>query len=314
MKKALGYLYLFTTFLLAGIVISSCIINDSEPEDLPVPTIERQNEDEKTYVASFATITNMKCANIFRERSTAPDFSSIDDTKNIGQVEPTNYSNLPSSCVFYDSFTSTGNYYRYRIRYFNGSIYSWTKYTEIVEGLGDGEVSLSPLAGDMFHLMWDDQNEYYLLDLASDTKAETPVSTATKFTELDFLVSNGTVTRPFKLTEMKNGEALSGGQNVDLQKILSTEFLDKKITLEGIVAIQKIEEQNKLYNRYYWSLPLFRETSGDLVIYDRELTENTYTDKNGEQLSIDKNPELFVPSQKSPGNPFIYNNIINVLN
>lgn len=295
MKKLLGYISIISAIVLVGVAISSCIINDSEKEDLPIASMEVSDSGTEFFI-SFGPITDMKYANIIRESyadDTFKNSSNITRT-NIGQVVPSDLDNLGTSFMFSDPYTDTALYYRYYIRYFNGAIYSKSKYTTCHKGIGSGEAELT-VTDPQFSYEWDDSLGVYLLTL--DTNTTLP----TNFKELDVLFNNGSITRPFTFGYPTLSVVSAGDDTLDLQKKLSLEFLDTTITFEGIIGIFYVEEQNEKYTRYYWTLP-------------KDITVTiSYTDENGDTLPKDDNDPIYVPSTKNPTNDFDFTKSVRTL-
>ncbi len=257
MKKLFGYITIIAAASLAFFGITSCIINDKNPQLLPSPTIADENED-SSYTITFASDTNMKYANIIRMKASTQDFSDYDkaNDENIGQIVPTNPDKLASAFVFKDMDTAPGTYYKYRIRYFNGSIYKETEPTETaVLGKHSGEAEIQS-ADVSFNYLWNDHDSIYSLELTQD------IAIPQDFSYLAFVVSNKAgMTRPFLMAEPTNDDKVtiecSEINSVDLQRSLSPDFLDDDITMEGIIAIKEFTDNtgdtNTKYKRYYWT-------------------------------------------------------------
>lgn len=282
MKKILGFISLLTIFALSGTFISSCVISESEGEHLPEPTVA---EGSAEFTISFPSVAKMKYANIIRLSSSNPNFENPTRT-NIGQVIPDDLENLASTYQFVDSHTATGIFYKYLIRYYNGSVYKYTlPNNKVLEGLSSSEANLSSsITADC---VINEETGVYTLQLSS---AET---LPTGFPLLAFLVSNGTNERPFTLATAPEAAANSASP-VDLQKELSEEFLDKEISFTGVCAIlpTEIATGSHPYSYYYWT------NKASLT------TTISYTDKNGDVLSVDPNSAVTIPSPTHPVNDF----------
>lgn len=306
-----------TSIFIAG--ISSCIV-DAEPEPLPSPQIET-SDDGGTYNISSKQITNMKYANIFREKieydpSTKTE-KSILETLNIGQIVAADLTTELNSFMFSDSFTTPGEYYKYRIRFWNGSTYSWSSYTPIREGIGKGVAELT-VDDPTLNYVWNDKLEKYILSLGTDAKA--PLG----FKELAVIFNNGTISRPFTLydnpsnaTDIEAGTAtqvefnVSAGATIDLQKMFSTDFLDVEVEIVGLVAVYSVHEGNANYTRYYWTTPKEIDSEHNLYIYPSEQDKadgtnvGNYQKADKDDISpIENNSKISVPSQKQPSNDF----------
>ena len=283
MKKLLGYIFLSFAVILLPATVLSCIINDVEKEDLPVASLTVAQSGDAFNIA-FPPVTNMKYANIIRQSCASDQFDSSITTVNIGQVIPKDVNALPTSFIFEDPYTVSGNYYRYYIRYFNGSIYTKTQPTVCKEGNGSGLAELTVTSPELT-FEWNEQTEDYILTLDTD------VTVPADFTELAVLFNNGENTRPFTIgTPTSN--VVPADSFIDLQKRLSLEFLDVQITQKGLIGIRLNDEENENYTRYWWTI------SKDATMHVN------YTDAAGNPLAKSDNCAIFVPSTQNPENGF----------
>ena len=299
--------------------ISSCIV-DAEPEPLPSPQVI--SDKVATYNISSKQITNMKYANIFREKveydASTETEKSILETLNIGQIVAADLTTELNSFMFSDSFTTPGEYYKYRIRFWNGSTYSWSSYTSVFPGIGKGNAELT-VDDPTLNYVWNDKLEKYILSLGTDAKA--PLG----FKELAVIFNNGTISRPFTLydnpsnaTAIEDGTAtqvefnVSAGATIDLQKMFSTDFLDVEVEIVGLVAVYSVqEESNSNFSYYYWTTPKEIDSEHNLYIYPSEQDKaagtnaGNYQEADKDEITpIENNSKIFVPSQKQPSNDF----------
>ncbi|MCR5171634.1 MAG: hypothetical protein K6B73_02050 [Treponema sp.] len=284
MKKLLGYIFLSFAVLFISSTVLSCIINDVEKEDLPVASLTVAQSGDAFNIA-FPPITNMKYANIIRQSCASDQFDSSITTVNIGQVIPKDVNDLPTSFIFEDPYTVSGNYYRYYIRYFNGSIYTKTQPTVCKEGNGSGLAELTVTSPELT-FEWNEQTEDYILTLDTD------VTVPADFTELAVLFNNGENTRPFTIGTPTSNIVPATTSYIDLQKRLSLEFLDVQITQAGLIGIRLNDEENENYTRYWWTI------SKDATMHVN------YTDAAGNPLAKSDNCAIFVPSTQNPENGF----------
>lgn len=309
MKRLFGIISLVMAFGVIVNIFYSCKINDVENELLPQPKLE-EADGGKAYNLSSEPIADMKYANIFREKSLDQDFKIVEDRQNIGQIVPNDEKKLPESFMFQDYFTANDSniFYRYQIRYFDGVSYSFSNYTKIVKGIGNGEAEIE-VTDPVLKYIWNDQDLKYIMNLG--TEAKSPVD----FEELAVIYDNGTFWRPFTLFSEPSGVDdpinpvknifAAGEPNLDLQKVFSDEFLDVYVKVIGLTGILKKEETAEKYKRYYYTIPKFLDgASSCLHIYDKEGVEDHYTDKEGVSTSIKKDSPIFVPKQKQPENSF----------
>ena len=299
--------------------ISSCIV-DAEPEPLPSPQVI--SDKVATYNISSKQITNMKYANIFREKveydASTETEKSILETLNIGQIVAADLTTELNSFMFSDSFTTPGEYYKYRIRFWNGSTYSWSSYTSVFPGIGKGNAELT-VDDPTLNYVWNDKLEKYILSLGTDAKA--PLG----FKELAVIFNNGTISRPFTLydnpsnaTAIEDGTAtqvefnVAVGATMDLQKMFSTDFLDVEVEIVGLVAVYSVqEESNSNFSYYYWTTPKKIDSEHNVYIYPSEQDKagstnaGNYQEADKDEITpIENNSKIFVPSQKQPSNDF----------
>ncbi|MGI5058583.1 hypothetical protein [Treponema pectinovorum] len=282
MKKSWISISFFCIFALSAILISSCVISESQGEDLPEPTVAESTSD---FTISFPSIAKMKYANIIRLSSSTANFENPTKT-NIGQVIPNDLENLASTYQFVDSHTATGVFYKYLIRYYNGSVYKYTlPNNKVLEGLSTSEANLpSSITADC---TINEATGTYTIKLSS------AVTLPANFSLLSVLVSNGTNERPFNLATAAQA-ATNTAAVIDLQKELSQEFLDCKIKFTGVCAISPrvVSTGSHPYKYYYW-------TNKATVT-----TTINYTDKNGDVQAVDPNSAVIIPSSSHPENEF----------
>ena len=293
--------------------ITACVVNGDKNE-ITAPTI-RRFKDSNVFV-SFNSLSGMSYANIFRQRCDNDDkFESIKETVNIGQVIPSDIGNLTNSFNFIDEFVESGVYYRYFIRYYKDNYYSYTGYSPAITLIaGEGEANLTAKniddtsadkAASIYHN--NKVEDSYTLEL---TKSITVPASAddTKFTDLYYVISNGTNVKPYRFAEADEvtGIVDSGNKTNDLRIFLLESFLGKTIYVQGVIAVKKTQNEtntdktNPYYTSYYWTKPI-----------GIEITLNeTYQDTNGKkqtnQGSAIKNG-IFVPKIDDRTNNFDYN-------
>ncbi len=296
MRKFLGSLFLLAALVTSGLAVSSCIINSEEASEFPQPTVA--NQDGGTiYTISFPSnigSKKMKYANVIRLSCDSSDFSSTVTRTNIGQVFPTKISDQPSTYQFWDPNTATGGtYYKYLIRYFNGSIYQYTNATEdTYPGLNTSEAVLT--GSPEIDITVNEQLNTWKIELST---AVTFPSGFDSDSELAVVISNGTDRKSFTIASKYDAEHTA--ESVDLQRILSEDFLDRKITILGVVGIRKTIQNEGLsqeYTTYNWT-------------NQKGITINwIWTDATGSAQTIDPaETSLTVPSVTNPDNQFDLN-------
>ncbi len=299
MRKFLGSLFLLAALVTSGLAVSSCIINSEDGSNLPQPTVGLSESGSTTYTISFPSDIGskiMKYANVIRLSCNSSDFSSTVTRTNIGQVFPTKISDQPSTYQFWDPNTATGGtYYKYLIRYFNGSIYQYTNATEdTYPGLdSEGEAVLT--GSPEIKITVDEQLNSWKVKLNSAVTFPTGFGSDS---ELAVVISNGTDRKSFTIASKDDAEN-NTAESVDLQRILSEDFLDRKITVLGVVGIRKTIQNEGIsqeYTTYNWT-------------NQKDITINwSWWDANGSAQTIDPaETSLTVPSVTNPDNQFDLN-------
>lgn len=124
-------------FAVALVAVISCSLegsNDDETEEIAAPTIEvmQHTGNYVTISVTSAPIQNksflatITYANIFRQKAESDTGSNAEVWENIGQVERTDKTTLFTAFNFIDYYVESdgpSSYYRYCIRYYNGSKY-----------------------------------------------------------------------------------------------------------------------------------------------------------------------------------------------
>ena len=303
MKKTIQSIIGFSALLILAASIASCKINDVTTEDKGPPAVVYDAES-KSATISFHSYDDMKYANVIRLKCGDKKFSGSVSKENIGQIVPSNINKLSETYQFKDSNLEAGYFYRYLIRYYTGSKYIYTKSNKnSIEG-ETTEAFISAATVDLNHVRNDADLVYSLQLDPSGTDLIVPEN----FTEVDFIISNGEKTRPFKLGDTKDDSGTwkliaASTPAVDLQKILSKEFLDNLTTIEGIIAIKKeiFLTGDLTYTSYYWSQK-FDGASFTVTTFDKDGNAGNYTDANGLPQTADK--VLWIPSLKNPDNHF----------
>jgi hypothetical protein len=260
--------FIQTAFLgLSVFVFSSCFLtNNTDDDTITAPTVAVPKNSTTVIEISFAPQTNMIYANVFRQASDTENFSTVQETLNIGQVVPENTSSLPSSFIFNDEYTSstaTYPYYRYYVRFCsNTSYYSYSEKSDVIEGTtGTSLAQLS--AASSADLTTAGTYTFTYTKNTVDTKytltLNTPVTVPSLlFTPLDVafrIVSSGKA-KPFVLA-VPSSNIVAANSVIDLQRVLSSGFFDTKIQLTGMIGVssEKRTQTTGTYTEYYWTTP-----------------------------------------------------------
>ncbi|MBQ7158228.1 MAG: hypothetical protein IJS09_02225 [Treponema sp.] len=257
--------------LVASTVSLSCVVN-GEKNEITAPTIRLVNN---AVSVSFNSMVGMEYANIFRQKSIDSSFSTITETVNIGQVTPEIPGYLTNSFNFIDEYLTTTNYYRYYIRYYLNNYYAYTSYSASIQlqsesETGAGEAELTYINGETVATVTYYNNllkkEYYL---QLDTDVEVPhssdvIDTTNLFTDLYYVISNGSVIKPYAFAEADTVslpptyQVSKGVKTNDLRIFLLQDFLGKTDYVTGLIAVKKTKnvtgtEYTPSYNSYYWT-------------------------------------------------------------
>lgn len=272
MKKT-GIIPLILTIVIAGVfafgICSSCFLTNSEEDTITAPTVAQDGTSSTTYDISFAPQSNMVYANIFRQSCSAEDFSGTITTVNAGQIVPVSTSSLPSAFIFYDWDTSTALYYRYYVRFWTGSSYSYTEKSDINAGLSTSEASLSVSSPAILYSC-NNFTKSYTFTLSTDVTMPN-----SNFTALDVIISNGTNAKLFGIGTASS-LVVSSGTVIDLQKLLPSSFLDTSLTLVGLTGVYTYPTTASAisalkYTEYYCTDP-----TTSVTVYEK-LTDSTGT-------------------------------------
>ena len=307
--------------------VPSCIVEESY-NGIDAPTVYA-NEKQDTYFISFAPVSDMQYANVFREES-SDGFDSVDKIVNIGQVIPRDSIGKYEAFTFEDAYVggSDGTEYRYFIRYWDNAKYTYSNSSRSMPALKDAKTDVSLTADDGldFRYVQDDYDSEKIYTLSLQCKVTVPMD----FEELHVIIGiNGQTTKkPFLLASradfLSSNEEnnTSGGKdetnpwytggNIDdnsnsatmnLYTVLPATFRDRKLTVVGIIGVHKIgykgddtQIKNKNYTNYYWTPPIL--LSEKTIQYDYKDDKGTW---NTSPVST-----FIVPSIQEPQNDFDY--------
>lgn len=271
MKKYAG---IFAAILLicAIAIVPSCIVEESY-SGIDAPTVYA-NEKQDTYFISFAPVTDMQYANVFREES-SNGFDSVDKIVNIGQVIPRDSIGKYEAFTFEDAYVggTSDIEYRYFIRYWDNAKYTYSKSSKSMPTLSTDKSNASLTANDGLEFLYVrndyDSEKTYTLFLQHD------VIVPTDFEELHVIIGiDGQPTKkPFLLAaraaipspndeetgdDEKDSEEEADGEtkstytvkgsvddivhsaSMNLHTILPAAFRDRKLTVDGIIGVHKI--------------------------------------------------------------------------
>ncbi|MBR1403163.1 MAG: hypothetical protein IJ558_03190 [Treponema sp.] len=255
MIKRFWIIFASIALIFATILTSCFIVNSEEDDSLPAPSVLKGTASSTQYSISIPYIKNMEYANILRQKCLDKDFIESETvkitTENIGQVNVNtekNISNIPSF-AFDDYYTLTGTYYCYAVRYYDGTSYTTTKYSDAAEGLGTTKAELTVTSPTVTYTR-NDSTETYMLSVAPDVTLPT-----TDFTILSVILSNGSISRPFPIISGLTTTSVAESDMVilDLRGTLTDDYLGVPLEVKGLIAINKTSDTSETYFRYYWT-------------------------------------------------------------
>lgn len=290
MTKRFWIIFASIALIFATILTSCFIVNSEEDDSLPAPSVLRGTTSSTQYSISIPYIKNMEYANILRQKCLDKDFIESETvkitTENIGQINMNpekKISNIPSF-AFEDYYTLTGTYYCYAVRYYDGTSYTTTKYSDAAEGLGTTKAELTVTSPTVTYTR-NDFTETYMLSVAPDVTLPT-----TDFTILSVILSNGSISRPFPIISGLTTTSVAETDMVisDLRGTLTDDYLGVPLEVNGLIAITKTTDTSKNYTRWYWT-----------SVADTGSPDIVYTDSSNEIQDTD---EFIVPSREAATN------------
>lgn len=245
----------FIFCLLTAAFVSSCFIEDDDYFDSEetvsqtlseTPIATNPGSTTVISITSSPTVT-ASVANIFRQACDSEDFAEdVEDAVNIGQIVS---SSKLSGISFTDSFTKQKKYYRYAIRYKVGNSFKITKYSDIVEGQGSAEASLtlSSSSSETTALSYD--SSAYTL---STTEA---ITVPSNFSEAHLILTCGTQSAAVQIgSTISSTSLVSGSATESLQSELPSAFLGNETTVKYMIAAKKESDDDSAV--YYFTNPL----------------------------------------------------------
>lgn len=334
MKKYAG---IFAAFLLICAIafVPSCIVEEGY-NGIDAPIVETHNN---SHIISFAPVSDMLYANVFREES-INEFESVERTVNIGQVIPRGSPGKYATFIFADAYVggSADIQYRYFIRYWDNAKYTYSKPSRTMPALSNGKAeALLNDDGNLEFLYV--QNDYdlektYTLFLQHD------VTVPTDFEELHVIIGiNGqSAKKPFLLAsrplssddeETEESEStgtytVTGKVNdiprsaaMNLYTALPATFRDRKLTVDGIIGVHKevyTDDENIKHVNYYWTTPILLSEKTKTIQYAHKDSKGTWEpdkptiNEQGQITRYESSPvsTFVVPSIQEPQNDFDY--------
>ena len=289
MKERVGTIGIICALLALGVfaaaaAVISCSVEgsntDDDEEGIGSPAVEVTNTGGYTTVNVTSApikdenfLSTITYANIFRQSADTESGKNAGDWQSIGQVERTDPSKLFTAFNFIDYYLSDDtSFFRYCIRYYNGSKYITSSPSDFISPDGTGDVladATVELAEDEENateiaLLYtrNDDNALYTLELQTDVVVDkTPLSNGSISENLLQTVyavfDNGSISRPIRIGEAtlandkKSARLAAKDAKIDLQRSVPTNFLDVSLTFKGVIAMYKKPDSG--FTKYYWT-------------------------------------------------------------
>lgn len=189
------------------------------------------------------------------------DCEDSDETVvSLGMIYPDNYESIGSAYIFMDSLVHKDHKYTYRARYFDGSDYYYTEWSnEIIAAGGFNEDKLLKYKNTDATLLLN-ETDYTLKITGTIGNADIP--------DFDKEYKPMIIISSDEKTEIFQIESVADGTLISLRGILPLDFFDKKIRIDGIVG-QKIDaintddsEADPIIKSLIWTEPTEIELTG----------------------------------------------------
>lgn len=233
---------------------------------------------------------DMEYASIFRRTVSASDDDAavIDNSEIcIGQIHPTDNAGKLDSYPFTDTFCATGKFYQYKVRYQFSAGYEETAWSATATASGGaGSEASTQVGGGSVNFTWSATS--YSLTAAADISCPSVITTD----ELKSADKNGYYpafvieksetgkSKTFSLSAYaETAGSISASKPIQMQDILSSDFLDTALVLRGIVY-EKTEYKDKSDN----TKDKINDSSYSVISWS-PLTTATISDSAGKTLS-----------------------------
>lgn len=225
----------FTVFLLnLCILFFGCNFTYEPGSFTTEPTVNfNDNSKDKSIAISIPKkINTAKYINIYRQDVT--DDSEESEIENIGILYPKFATTSGSAYIFYDSYITKNHKYKYRIRYADSDEYifsHWSKEIKAQDGYEEDTVLAYTIPSTA---KFNYDNDSFTLKINGTITPPADIENFdTKFKPMIIIKSNDK-TQAFPITSTQDGTT------IQLRGLLSSDFLDKNITIIGIVPQENI--------------------------------------------------------------------------
>lgn len=238
-------------FVFAVFIFYSCA--EEKPEELKRPDVEIISDG---IAISIAVDNSSSYVNIFRKELTVPPFPAPKIT-NVGMIIPSE-KDLQDAYSFVDKVLLSGKKYSYCARYRHSGRYVYTGWSEWPVDESGTEVP-PPATGylDPDHLkfsvpaasFFEYDKSFQVLVLKGG--AIPAVGEFSSFFPA-ICISYPGKSRIFDIPNLSSGSGIPSDGKVDLRAILTLDFYDKDLTIEGVLY-QKTDKTKPSYKKIFWS-------------------------------------------------------------
>lgn len=225
---------------LFSVMIAGCNFKFGDPSLLTEPSVD--------YSASILTISfprqskTTKYVNIYRQDLTDDDEDSA-EVMSIGLIFPENYSAGGNNFIFQDELVNAGHTYRYRVRYCEKSGYYYSEWSNKIKATTTKYEESDVLTYSARGVYFSYDESDFSLKINGNITTPTAIDNFVTDYQPCIVVSANDTTKTFMLSTsviegLKSDQ--TDGVTIPLKGILSTDFFDFNVKIEGIVG-QKTE-------------------------------------------------------------------------
>lgn len=253
MKKLSKFSKILLSFMLISLSFLSCNLEIEEEDKLSPPTCDADAGNCISFsIKKYNSETQY--INIYRKDITDSDTNA--PYENIGLIFPKNFPDKEQTNGFKDIFVKNGHSYVYYARIFDGQKYIKTQ--ESYEIKIPSNANCFPDTADFTYnvnqatFTYDSEN--FTITIDGTITDSTNIPSNRSFTPV-VIISSSEKSETFVLPPLVNGTVIS------LQSILSNDFFNKNIVIEGICGQEieyddsntEIEQESRPIKRIYWT-------------------------------------------------------------
>lgn len=231
MKKGIAFFYIF--LLILTTFLCSCKVSVEDKNLMRKPDVDLSDKQVTIIIQKINSDTDY--INIYRKSTTTRDAAE----ERIGIIYPENNDDM--TYRFIDTLVYEDETYSYKVRYHDNSGYRYSEWSNEIEIENINyayapDKKLAYQTPDNTRFLYNDTN--YTLSI-SGTITNPEISNFTNDYQPMLIVSSEEATQVFKIRP----QALTNGEIITLRDRLPASFMDKTITIKGIVA-----QQTEYYN------------------------------------------------------------------